>query len=98
MGGLLDADTQRPGPSRPGVRLVDSLDGLAVVAEPDVVAAIWAPPALPRWHAELVTALRDHRFTIPRTVLTDVVPGAVDAWLRRQAGAEALTASTLDHL
>jgi hypothetical protein len=77
---------------------VDSPDGLEAVTEPGVVAAVWMPPVLPDWHRELVTALREHRFSIPRLMLTDVTAEDVACRLRREAGAGALTASTLDAL
>lgn len=83
---------------RPAVQLVDSMDGLVAIAEPGVVAALWIPPALPDWHSELVTALREHRLSIPRVVLSDVSAEDVSNWLRQAVAVGALTQRTLDAL
>ena len=84
--------------SGPAVRVVDSMDELVAVAEPGVVAAVWVPPALPDWHGELETALREHRLSIPRVVLQDVSAEDVSDWLRQAVGSAALSPGTLDAL
>jgi hypothetical protein len=69
--------------SLPQVLLTRDERDLDRCREPGVLAVIFTPSARPGWLDELATAVETERLRLPRTVLEDVIPADVAAWMDR---------------
>lgn len=61
------------------------------IRDAHVQAVVYEPPEPAPWLAELAAAVRDGRFTVPRTILPDAGRAEIAAWLDRHLPTDALT-------
>jgi hypothetical protein len=82
----------------PRVLLTRDERDLDRVREPGVSAVVYTQLARPGWLDELATAVETERLRLPRTVLDDVVPADVAAWMDHTLPVGVLTTATREAL